>query len=104
MKNALAEERKIFSADGRLLSQFADVGASHEGLFSCAGEDQNTNRRIVPRVEQGTLQLLDRFAIQGVQNFWTIESNRRDAFFFVVQEIFVAHRCLKTILKVCQNF
>src|SRR5258708_6011681 len=53
MCNALAGNRKLLSVDGSALGQFADVRAGHKCFFSRAGQDQNTHRTIVPRVDKG---------------------------------------------------
>src|SRR5262249_45729343 len=59
-----------------------------------SSENQHPHARVGARVTEPVIQLFNRLSVQSVQHLRPIESNRRDAVFFVVQNIFVAHRFL----------
>src|SRR6266567_1370657 len=93
MKNALAIKRKFLAVHRRLLRQFADIGSGLERFFARPGQDQHAHARVLPRVQQCVMQLLDRLAVQRIQHLWPVEGNVRNPLFPFIEQILVSHVC-----------
>src|SRR5437762_2032786 len=91
MENAMAEERKFLTVAGCLQRQLADIRASHKCFFSRARENQHAHGLLIPRIEQGLLQLFHSPAVQCVQHLRPIEGDVRNPVPRCVQNIFVTH-------------
>jgi hypothetical protein len=86
LTTALEPAEDVLSSDGpraasdcSLVGQLVDIGSSHEGLGTRAGDDHPSHRGVGLDSGDRVPQLRDYDCIQGVQLVWPVDGNPGDA-------------------------
>ena len=70
---------------------FCDVGASHKGLVTGAGQYDNPYSLIICGVIDGRIQLNDGQMTQCIEFLWPVDGNSGDSVFDLIDDRFVVH-------------
>ena len=80
--------------------ELVDVGAGDECFFTRAGDDHDTNRRVLLQVQHGMPQFVGRRGIERVEDSGTVDREDRDGAVAFEEEVVKSHEvaggCLPT--------
>ena len=85
-------ERELAGRDGRLGGQLVDVGTGDERLFARAGDDDCADCVVGLEIERDAPQLVERVAIEGVENLRPVDGDDGDGAVAVQQKVVKDHR------------